>query len=425
MGKRKLFRLMSLAAAIIIMSSAQAQKDKTYNVSGKYIYHTDGQSPLGDVLVTLVNQTNQVVATTFTNNDGIYSFSNIPAGDYSIKASSNKPSRGYDMKDCYSLLKYLNGFETLDNIQRMAADVDNNNIVDKNDLKLMIAAWARPSVTFPAGNWKFETANITVKGTKSGSDEGSGGPDIPIPPSSGTSTGDLGSVFLPGNKPATAIDLAFTNTNNLINSTIELPVRMTSSVPATGFGLSIDCPINFKIEEVIPSIEGLTISISAQTITVNWLDPNMKTLDLSNTTTLFVIKGKSTDGNPSAFALGEGSHLISKSGDIVYTAKIDLPKLSLQKSEASFAFALKGAWPNPFTGSTKIVYTLPTSGVVEMKIFNITGQLVATPVKGFQEAGFKELPFIGNSLQSGVYFCTISLKGDKNYSATSRMILTR
>jgi hypothetical protein len=413
MGKRNLFRLMSVAATIIFMSATQAQ---TVNVTGKYIYHNDSQSPLSDVTVKLINQTNQVVATTVTNGDGIYSFTNVPAGDYSIKASSDKPSRGYSMKDCLSLLMYISGFLPLDNIQLLAADVDNNNVVDRKDLNLMIAAWARPSITFPAGNWKFDTQHFIAKNTKS--------EDIPIPPSSGTSTGDLGSVFLPGSKPTTAINLAFANTNNVINSVVELPVKITSAIPATGFGLSIDCPVNFKIDEVIPSIQGLNISIIGQTITVNWLDPNMKTIDLENSTTLFIIKGKSTNGNESTFSLGENSHLISKSGDFVYSAKIELPKLMLQNS-ASFAFALKGNFPNPFTGSTKIVYTLPASGNVEMKIFNIQGQLIATPVKGYQEAGLKELPFSGNSLQSGVYFCTISLKGDKNYSATSRMILAR
>jgi hypothetical protein len=420
MGKNYLFKLIIVSAAVIFMSAAQAQ---TVTVSGKYIYHNDSQSPLGNVNVKLIDQTNQVVATTTTDVNGIYTFTNVQAGNYTIKASSDQPSRGYTMKDCLSLLMYIKGYLSLDNIQLLAADVDNNNVVDKKDLYLMLAAWARPSVIFPAGNWKFETVHFTANATK-GAAPVDGGPDIPIPPSSGTSTGDLGSVYLPGSKPTTAINLAFTNTNNIINSVVELPVKMTSSVPASGFGLTINCPVNFKIDEVIPSISGMNISITGQTITANWLDPNMKTIDLSSNTTLFTIKGKSTDGNESTFSLGENSHLISKSGDLVYDAKIDLPKLALQKSE-TFAFALKGNFPNPFNSATKIVYTLPASGTVEMKIFNIQGQLVATPVKGYQEAGLKELPFSGNSLRSGVYFCTISLKGDKNYSATSRMVLAR
>jgi len=163
MGKHYFFKLIIVSAAIIFMHTAQAQ---TVTVGGKYIYHNDSQSPLGNVNVTLINQTNQVVATTTTDVNGIYTFTNVTAGNYTIKASSNQPSRGYTIKDCLSLLMYTKGFLSLDNIQLLAADVDNNNVVDKNDLKLMLANWANSSAIFPAGNWKFQTVHFTVNATK-------------------------------------------------------------------------------------------------------------------------------------------------------------------------------------------------------------------------------------------------------------------
>ena len=151
MGTIKLLKLMSVAATIMFMSTAQSQ---TVNVTGKYIYHNDSQSPLSDLTVKLVNQTNQVVATTLTNRDGIYSFTNVPVGEYSIKATTDKPSHGYTMQDCYELLMHVSGFLPLDNIQLLAADVDNNNIVDRNDLNLMVAAWANPTIKFASNkNW--------------------------------------------------------------------------------------------------------------------------------------------------------------------------------------------------------------------------------------------------------------------------------
>jgi len=421
MGTKNLFKLMSLAAAIVFMSSALAQ---TVTVGGKFIYHTDNNSPLSGITVTLVNQTNQIIATTVTNSDGTYLFTNVPAGNYTVKGSTSRASLGYTLKDCLTVLMYVNGLLPLNDIQLLSADVDNNNIVDRNDLNLMIAAWARPNIKLPAGDWKFLAQHFTVTGSKYTAPPSDGGPDIPIPPSSGTSTGDVGSVYVPGIKPSNTLALSFINTISQINSSVDLPVKITSSVPATGFGLTIDCPTNFKIDQVIPSISGVNITISGQTITADWLDPNMKTIDLQNPTTLFVIKGKTINTNESSFTLGDNSHLISKSGDLVYSAKIDLPKIALSNIE-TFAFELKGVWPNPFPGSTNIIYTLPTAGNVEMKIYNIMGQLVATPIKGFQEAGLKKLPFNGNSLQSGVYFCTISLKVDKNYTATTRMVLAR
>ena len=43
--------------------------------------------------------------------------------------------------------------------------------------------------------------------------------------------------------------------------------------------------------------------------------------------------------------------------------------------------------PNPFSLSSTIEYNLPSDGVVELGIYNITGQLVRTLAAGQQEAG--------------------------------------
>ena len=248
--------------------------------------------------------------------------------------------------------------------------------------------------------------------------------DIPIPPSSGTQSGDLGSVYSPTNKPVAAISSTLINSSVISNTTIELPVKLSAGTPVSTLGLTIECPSNFKIEQIVPSIQGLNVSLEGNLIRATWIDPNIKLLDVTSNTTLFVIKGKVINNNEATFSLDENSQLISKSGEVINAAKIELPRLAIQQNE-TFAFALKGNFPNPFNTSTKIVYSLPSSGNVEMKIFNIQGQLVATPIKGYQDAGIKELPFDGNNLRSGVYFCTISLKGDKNFNATSRMVVAR
>jgi len=415
MGKNLLNGLMTVIVTLLTLSAIQAQ---TVSVSGKYIYPNASQTPLSNVQVALVDKNNQVISTTVTNSEGIYLFPSVPLGDYTIKASSNQPTNGYTMKDCFTLLLYLSGYNTLSNIQKLAADVDNNNIINQADLNLMIAKWLNPSVKFPAGDWKFEEVHFTAKSGKSMST------DVPLPPSNGTSSGDLGSVFSPGNKPVAAISSTLINSSVISNTTIELPVKLSAGTPVSTLGLTIECPSNFKIEQIVPSIQGLNVNLEGNLIRATWIDPNIKLLDVTSNTTLFVIKGKVINNNEATFSLNENSQLISKSGEVINAAKIELPRLAIQQNE-TFAFALKGNFPNPFNTTTKIVYSLPSSGNVEMKIFNIQGQLVATPIKGYQDAGIKELPFDGNNLRSGVYFCTISLKGDKNFNATSRMVVAR
>jgi hypothetical protein len=50
-------------------------------------------------------------------------------------------------------------------------------------------------------------------------------------------------------------------------------------------------------------------------------------------------------------------------------------------------FALLQNYPNPFNPTTTIQYEIPRSGNVEVRIFNVDGQLVRTITSGVESAG--------------------------------------
>ena len=60
--------------------------------------------------------------------------------------------------------------------------------------------------------------------------------------------------------------------------------------------------------------------------------------------------------------------------------------------------------PNPFNPSTVIGYTLTNPSHVELSIYSITGQKVATLVNGHIPAGRHSVTFDGANLASGIYF---------------------
>jgi hypothetical protein len=79
-------------------------------------------------------------------------------------------------------------------------------------------------------------------------------------------------------------------------------------------------------------------------------------------------------------------------------------------------------YPNPFNPSTKINYGLKKAGNVEISVYNILGNKVATLVNGFKSAGNHSISFNASNLSSGVYFYKIISNG---FIETRKMILEK
>jgi subtilisin family serine protease len=60
--------------------------------------------------------------------------------------------------------------------------------------------------------------------------------------------------------------------------------------------------------------------------------------------------------------------------------------------------------PNPFNENTKIVYTIDEGCEVELKVYNLRGQEVATLAAGYQEPGYYTVTWDASEVASGVYF---------------------
>lgn len=63
------------------------------------------------------------------------------------------------------------------------------------------------------------------------------------------------------------------------------------------------------------------------------------------------------------------------------------------------------AYPNPFRQNTLIEYEVPTTGTVQISIFNMTGQLVTTLLPSqTKEVGQYQVTFEANDLSEGIYY---------------------
>ncbi len=88
-------------------------------------------------------------------------------------------------------------------------------------------------------------------------------------------------------------------------------------------------------------------------------------------------------------------------------------------------FSLSQNYPNPFNPTTKIDFALPVEGKVNIKVYDITGRLMATLVNEIRTAGFYSVNFNGANFASGMYFYRINFDGPKSYESTRRMVLIK
>jgi len=68
-------------------------------------------------------------------------------------------------------------------------------------------------------------------------------------------------------------------------------------------------------------------------------------------------------------------------------------------------------YPNPFNPKTIINYELPITSEIELSIYNILGQKVATLVSKKQPAGRYQVEWDASRFASGVYFYRLSAEG--------------
>ena len=89
--------------------------------------------------------------------------------------------------------------------------------------------------------------------------------------------------------------------------------------------------------------------------------------------------------------------------------------------------SLHSNFPNPFNPITTLRYDLPQSGMVNITIHNVKGELVKTLVNSYQNAGFKSILWNATNdrnkpVSAGIYLYTIQTQ---EAMQTKKMILLK
>jgi hypothetical protein len=85
-------------------------------------------------------------------------------------------------------------------------------------------------------------------------------------------------------------------------------------------------------------------------------------------------------------------------------------------------YGLQQNYPNPFNPSTNIQFSIPEQQLVQLKVYNVIGQEVATLVNDVMNRGNYSVTFDAVNYSSGVYFYKLETG---KFSEVKKMILTK
>ncbi|MGB0347619.1 MAG: Ig-like domain-containing protein, partial [Balneolaceae bacterium] len=101
-----------------------------------------------------------------------------------------------------------------------------------------------------------------------------------------------------------------------------------------------------------------------------------------------------------------------------------IPTSSERLQDNPVQYSLSQNYPNPFNPSTRINFELPNSSQVQLKVYDMTGRIVATLINNeMMTSGAHSIKFDAKNLSSGVYF--YSLQTQEGFNAIKKMTLIK
>jgi hypothetical protein len=86
------------------------------------------------------------------------------------------------------------------------------------------------------------------------------------------------------------------------------------------------------------------------------------------------------------------------------------------------SFSISDAYPNPFNPTTTMTLTMPVSGEMQVDVYNLLGQSVASLTSGYKDAGIYNLTWDASDVSSGMYFVKAQASG---FTKTQKLMLIK
>ncbi|HRY99746.1 MAG TPA: carboxypeptidase regulatory-like domain-containing protein, partial [Bacteroidales bacterium] len=376
-------------------------------VKGYVTYNNNQNTPMSGVTVYMEddNGGSKTVRTDVTDANGYYEFPAVANGTYNLWATHNGAWGGVNSTDALVIMEHFIKLHLItDPLKLEAADVDASTYVNTTDAFQAASRFAQIISAFNAGDWVFETAQVTLNLD-----------DYVSVNLEGMCTGDANGSYIPGLKAASSVSLSQQGTLNISGKKeIEIPFSVTEPQQVGAISLELLLPEGMQVSSVMAGKEIALFRQEGQVLNISWY--NTTALDLEAGQTLFSIRAMVNGDLNGAISLVDGE-LADATAQPIPGASIVAPKLSKLSSSMELS-----NYPNPFSSRTQISYSLPEAGNVVIRVFNLLGEEVAELVNASAEAGDHTVSFNGSSLQPGLYHYRMDVNGA---SVTRTMVRIR
>jgi len=226
------------------------------------------------------------------------------------------------------------------------------------------------------------------------------------------------------------------NANANVCRNIFFPFAVSALANQTIAGDLIENAVAYLFRDIIPvELTSFTANVSGNNVYLNWntateLNNSGFEIERKSVNNQFVkvgyVAGFGTTTEPKSYSFTDSK---VAAGNFTYRLKqVDFNGSYEYSNEINVdvtgpaQYSLDQNYPNPFNPSTLIKYSVAKDGFVNVSIFNLLGEKVATLVNSNMKAGSYELNFNASQLSSGVYFYSIEA-GD--FKAVRKMMLMK
>ncbi|MCX6270642.1 MAG: clostripain-related cysteine peptidase [Bacteroidetes bacterium] len=365
------------------------------SISGIVTYQNTVSTPMTNTRIFLCEGLAKIDSTQ-TNQNGSYSFSNLPTGTYNLKSRTNKPWWGGNSTDALLIMKHFTQLSVLYGLPLKAGDVDNSGFLNAADALLVMTRFTGLQNSFTAGDWAFENPSIPVINSTNY-----------VQNIKALCYGDVNGSNIPSVKEQPDISLRKMGTIVCdASGRVDIPVRIRFGSVVAALSLVLEFPSDFlEVSEIIPSdkLKNSDHSVflshsTGMSLRVAWYDLN--SVLFSPDETIFVIRARIKGDNYPEIFIGEESGFADNNGQVIYDAVLILP----ENIDNQDGFSMSCCSPNPVSDNPVLRVNLQTKGTLKIRVVNALSQETGVIRNETLEAGYQEISWDASGLKPGVYF---------------------